>query len=166
MSEAVVLSTCNRTEAYAVVLAAPKGVRAIVETLRRNAGLDADGVRELDRALVVKQGPGAVEHLFRVVSSLDSLVLGEAQIIGQVRRAFAAAEDAGAVGETTRRLFRSALEVGKRVREESASGRCRFPRRPCSLRNARWESSAAGAPSWWGLARWDCSRFRTSKSAA
>ena len=71
--------------------------------------LDADGVRELDRALVVKQGPGAVEHLFRVVSSLDSLVLGEAQIIGQVRRAFAAAEDAGAVGETTRRLFRSCL---------------------------------------------------------
>ena len=65
VSEAVVLSTCNRTEAYAVVLAAPKGVRAIVETLRRNAGLDADGVRELDRALVVKQGPGAVEHLFR-----------------------------------------------------------------------------------------------------
>ncbi|MFQ9180727.1 MAG: hypothetical protein ACLR3C_13145, partial [Eggerthella lenta] len=116
---------------YAVVLAAPKGVRAIVETLRRNAGLDADGVRELDRALVVKQGPGAVEHLFRVVSSLDSLVLGEAQIIGQVRRAFAAAEDAGAVGETTRRLFRSALEVGKRVREETAIGE-----RPVSVSTA------------------------------
>ena len=131
VSEAVVLSTCNRTEAYAVVLAAPKGVRAIVETLRRNAGLDADGVRELDRALVVKQGPGAVEHLFRVVSSLDSLVLGEAQIIGQVRRAFAAAEDAGAVGETTRRLFRSALEVGKRVREETAIGE-----RPVSVSTA------------------------------
>lgn len=131
VSEAVVLSTCNRTEAYAVVLAAPKGVRAIVETLRRNAGLNADGVRELDRALVVKQGPGAVEHLFRVVSSLDSLVLGEAQIIGQVRRAFAAAEDAGAVGETTRRLFRSALEVGKRVREETAIGE-----RPVSVSTA------------------------------
>ena len=109
VSEAVVLSTCNRTEAYAVVLAAPKGVRA----------------------LVVKQGPGAVEHLFRVVSSLDSLVLGEAQIIGQVRRAFAAAEDAGAVGETTRRLFRSALEVGKRVREETAIGE-----RPVSVSTA------------------------------
>ena len=67
VSEAVVLSTCNRTEAYAVVLAAPKGVRAIVETLRRNAGLDADGVRELDRALVVKQGPGAVEHLLSLI---------------------------------------------------------------------------------------------------
>lgn len=122
VSEAVVLSTCNRTEVYAVVVTAPDGVRAIVDTLRDCAGLGEGEVDALAQALVIKQGPGAVEHLFRVSSSLDSLVLGEAQILGQVRRALAAAEEANTVGEVVQRLFRNALEVGKRVRDETAIG--------------------------------------------
>lgn len=122
VSEAVMLSTCNRTEVYASAVTAPDGMHAIVERLRALPGMGPDDAEPLGRALVVKQGPGAVEHLFRVVSSLDSLVLGEAQIIGQVRRAFAAAEEAGAVGEVVRRLFRCALETGKLVRDRTAIG--------------------------------------------
>lgn len=124
VSEAVVLSTCNRTEVYATVVTVTDGIRAIFDFLQGLPGMKDADTEALAQALVVKQGPGAVEHLFRVASSLDSIVLGEAQIIGQVRRAFAAAESAGAVGEVTRRLFRSALEVGKRVRDQTAIG-CR-----------------------------------------
>lgn len=122
ISEAVMVSTCNRTEVYAVALTAPDGMRAVVDRLRALPTMDAAAANLLNSALYAKQGPGAVEHLFRVVSSLDSLVLGEAQIIGQVRRAFAAAEEAGSTGELLRRLFRSALETGKRVRSETAIG--------------------------------------------
>ena len=120
--EAVILSTCNRTEVYAQAVTAPDGVRAIVDLLSSLPGMDERNAELLTRTLVVKQGPGAVEHLFRVSSSLDSLVLGEAQIIGQVRRAFAVAEESHAVDEVMRRLFRNALEVGKLVRERTAIG--------------------------------------------
>ncbi|WP_080796962.1 glutamyl-tRNA reductase [Arabiibacter massiliensis] len=122
ISEAVIVSTCNRTEVYAVALTAPDGVRAVVDELRALPGMDGAAASALGSALYVKQGPGAVEHLLRVVSSLDSLVLGEAQIIGQVRRAFAAAEEAGSAGELLSRLFRCALETGKLVRSETGIG--------------------------------------------
>lgn len=131
VSEAVILSTCGRTEVYAVAVTAPDGVRAILERLRTLPDMRAEDAEALNRALVVKQGPSAVEHVFRVASSLDSLVLGEAQILGQVRRAYAAAEDAGTVNEVSRRLFRSALEVGKRVRDRTAVGE-----RPVSVSTA------------------------------
>lgn len=120
--EAVIVSTCNRTEVYAVTLTAPDGMRAVVERLRALPGVDESAAAALGSALYAKQGPGAVEHLFRVASSLDSLVLGESQVIGQVRRAFAAAEEAGTTGGLTRRLFRSALETGKLVRSRTAIG--------------------------------------------
>lgn len=166
VSEAVILSTCNRTEVYASAVTAPDGVRAVVERLRALPGMGPDDAEPLGRALVVKQGPGAVEHLFRVVSSLDSLVLGEAQIIGQVRRAFAAAEEAGAVGEVVRRLFRCALETGKLVRDRTAIGERSVSVSTAAVQLAvRWERSKRGAPSWWVPARWGCSRCRTSPSA-
>lgn len=122
LSEVVIISTCNRCEVYAAVTTAPDGVNAVIDALRTLPNMNKDTVDQLDSALFIKQGTSVVDHLFRVVASLDSLVLGEAQIIGQVRRAYAAAEEAGSVGELTRHLFHSALEVGKRVRSETSIG--------------------------------------------
>ena len=105
----VVLSTCNRTEVY---LAAGDPARAR-EELERRSGLDLAGV------LAVWEGGEAVEHLFRVAAGLDSLVPGEAQILGQVRLAYEAALGAGATGPVLNRLFEDALHTGKRVRTEA-----------------------------------------------
>jgi glutamyl-tRNA reductase len=105
----VVLSTCNRTEIYLL------GVdRETARTaLERQSGLELDGV------LATWEGGEAVEHLFRVAAGLDSLVPGEAQILGQVREAYEAALAAGATGPVLNRLFEDALHAGKRVRTEA-----------------------------------------------
>jgi glutamyl-tRNA reductase len=105
----VVLSTCNRTEVY---LAVGDAARAR-EELERRSGLDLAGV------LAVWESGEAVEHLFRVAAGLDSLVPGEAQILGQVRLAYEAALGAGATGPVLNRLFEDALHSGKRVRTEA-----------------------------------------------
>jgi len=105
----VVLSTCNRTEVYVV---GGDAARAR-EQLERRSGLDLAGV------LAVWEGVEAVEHLFRVAAGLDSLVPGEAQILGQVRLAYEAALGAGATGPVLNRLFEDALHTGKRVRTEA-----------------------------------------------
>jgi glutamyl-tRNA reductase len=105
----VVLSTCNRTEIY---LAEGSAVRAR-EALGRRSGL------ELENVLASWEGGEAVEHLFRVAAGLDSLVPGEAQILGQVRLAYEAALGAGATGPVLNRLFEDALHTGKRVRTEA-----------------------------------------------
>ena len=107
--EAVVLSTCNRTEVY---LAGGDAER-VREALERRSGL------ELGDVLATWEEAGAVEHLFRVSSGLDSLVPGEAQILGQVRQAYDAALTAGATGPLLNRLFEEALHTGKRVRTEA-----------------------------------------------
>jgi glutamyl-tRNA reductase len=108
-SEAVVLSTCNRTEVYL------SGGRAEYarEELERRSGL------ELGDVLATWEEADAVEHLFRVAAGLDSLVPGEAQILGQVRQAYDAALTAGATGPLLNRLFEEALHAGKRVRTEA-----------------------------------------------
>ena len=106
---AVVLSTCNRTEVYTLA-----GDRAAVQAaLERRSRLDLEGV------LASWQGDEAVEHLFRVAAGLDSLVPGEAQILGQVRLAYEAALTAGVTGPVLNRLFEDALHTGKRVRTEA-----------------------------------------------
>jgi len=106
---AVVLSTCNRTEIY--LLGADR--QEAQAALERHSGLDLDGV------LATWEGGEAVEHLFRVAAGLDSLVPGEAQILGQVRQAYEAALTAGATGPELNRLFEDALHTGKRVRTEA-----------------------------------------------
>jgi glutamyl-tRNA reductase len=108
-AEAVVLSTCNRTEAY---LAGGSAETAKAE-LERRSGLSLDGV------MAVVEEEDAVEHLFRVAAGLDSLVPGEAQILGQVRQAYDAARGAGTTGVLLSRLFEDALHAGKRVRTEA-----------------------------------------------
>jgi glutamyl-tRNA reductase len=108
-TEAVVVSTCNRTEVY---LCGGDAERAR-EELERRSGL------ELGDVLATWEEADAVEHLFRVSSGLDSLVPGEAQILGQVRQAYDAALTAGATGPLLNRLFEEALHAGKRVRTEA-----------------------------------------------
>ncbi len=116
--EAVVLSTCNRAEIYAGAesdAAAESFGRFISEF--NGVAWDA-----LSPHLVVYRGPEAVDHLFRVAAGLDSLVVGEPQILGQVKEAFSTATELKATGALTHRLFTTAFSVGKRVRSETGLG--------------------------------------------
>ena len=109
LGEAVVLSTCNRTEIY-LVGADPERAR---EQLEDRSGLELEGV------LARWDDGEAVSHLFRVAAGLDSLVPGESQILGQVRDAYESARTRGATGALLNRLFEEALHAGKRVRTEA-----------------------------------------------
>ena len=113
INEAVVLSTCNRTEAVA---ASPDGERAIAE-------LRGTIFRNVDESLIYSfRGVRAIMHLFRVASGLDSLVLGESEILGQIKRSFELSTNSKSVGPFLRPLFTQALVVGKRVRRETSIG--------------------------------------------
>ena len=116
--ESLILSTCNRVEVYALVPSAEK--QGIGNYLARAHGLRFPA---LEKHLYTRQGPEAVGHLFRVASSLDSLVLGEPQILGQVKQAFAQANAHGALGRVMQPLLRRTLSVAKRVRSETRIGR-------------------------------------------
>jgi glutamyl-tRNA reductase len=118
--EAVALSTCNRTELY-LVDSDPDAAegRAFAE-LSSRAGLSET---EIAPSLYAVRDEAAAVHLFRVAAGLDSLIPGEAQILGQVRAAYEAACATEAVGTTLHRLFGQALRVGRRVRSETEIGR-------------------------------------------
>jgi glutamyl-tRNA reductase len=116
VSEAVLVSTCNRVEVYAVVDGFHAGLAEIVSVLARQSGVDAAGLYD---HLYVHYASAAAEHLFRVAAGLDSMVVGEAQILGQVRAAYNSARDAGTVGRTLHELVQQALRVGKRVQSET-----------------------------------------------
>jgi glutamyl-tRNA reductase len=119
VAEAVVLSTCNRTEIYAVTAAGSDGPGAIVDFLADYHDLDR---HELVRYLYFSEGEAVVRHLFRVVASLDSMVIGEAQILGQVKEAYEHAFANDSAGRIFNKLFRQSFEVGKRVRSETDIG--------------------------------------------
>lgn len=116
--EGLLVSTCNRVELYT---ACDDAVGAI-ETARRY--FRARGDADVDRYLYVHRGGDAVHHAFRVTASLDSMVVGEPQILGQVKDAFAAAEGVGTLGTVLGRCFTRAFAAAKRVRSETgiASG--------------------------------------------
>jgi glutamyl-tRNA reductase len=121
--ELVVLSTCNRTELYAGGVRAghePAAAKGLADLLAAVTGVPA-----LDFAehLYQHSGIAAVRHLCRVAGGLDSMVPGEAEIQGQVARAFAVATNAGSVGTELNRMFRCARRAGRRVRAETAVGR-------------------------------------------
>ncbi len=118
--EAIALSTCNRTELYAAVRSREEGARALSAAHARHTRV---GAHELTRVRYVLAGTEAVEHLLRVAASLDSMVLGESEIQGQVRAALAHGDQAGTVGRELRDLFRRALVTGKRVRRVTGIGR-------------------------------------------
>ncbi len=119
VNEAVIVSTCNRTEIYAVTASGVDGPGAIIDFLADYHDLDR---HELVRYLYISEGEAVVRHLFRVVASLDSMVLGEAQILGQVKEAYDHAFNAGATARIFNKLFRQSFEVGKRVRTETEIG--------------------------------------------
>jgi len=120
LEEAVVLSTCNRSELYGVPRDADTDAQAAMESFLTNFhGIPAS---ELDGRLFRQQNSEAVRHLFRVSAGLDSMLLGEAEILGQVRDAYGRALDHGSTGPVLNRLFQGALEVGKRVRTETEVG--------------------------------------------
>ncbi|HXO48387.1 MAG TPA: glutamyl-tRNA reductase, partial [Mycobacterium sp.] len=116
VTEAMVLSTCNRVEVYAVVDAFHGGLSAIGQVLAERSGMT---VPDLTKYAYVRYSEAAVEHLFAVASGLDSAVVGEAQVLGQVRRAYAAAESNRTVGRVLHELAQRALAVGKRVHSET-----------------------------------------------
>jgi len=120
LDEVVVLSTCMRTEVYAAVERFHPAVQDIRNFL---CEISFSAPEDLSDHLSVLFDDAAIGHLFSVVSGLDSAVLGETEIQGQTRRAWQAASEDGAAGVTLSRLFRNALEVGKRVRSETGIAR-------------------------------------------
>jgi glutamyl-tRNA reductase len=118
VSEAVLLSTCNRTEVYSVV--EEEGVRArVLDLLAEDRGVERASLEQDTYWLTDAE---AVQHLYRVASSLDSMVVGEGQILGQVREAYRAATEEHCAGQILNRLFHTSLRVGKKIRSETGIG--------------------------------------------
>ncbi|MCW2712074.1 MAG: glutamyl-tRNA reductase [Marmoricola sp.] len=120
VTEVAVLSTCNRTEVYAEVERFHGSVEAISQLIGDRAGKSPD---ELLEHLYVHYDDGAVSHLFHVAAGLDSMVLGESQILGQTREALRVGQDAETVGPSLNVLFQQALRVGKRSHAETGIDR-------------------------------------------
>ncbi len=115
--EATLLSTCNRTEIYCA--ADELALEPTVEWLASTGGVSRQEL--LDHAYVLREGEAA-RHAFRVASGLDSMVLGEAQILGQLKNAVRAADEAGALGSTLHQLFQRSFAVAKQVRSNTEIG--------------------------------------------
>ncbi|UXR81690.1 glutamyl-tRNA reductase [Staphylococcus sp. IVB6214] len=114
--ENVILSTCNRTEVYAVVDQIHTGRYYIQRFLARQFNFEVDDIKEMSE---VKLGDNAIEHLFRVTSGLDSIVLGETQILGQMRDAFLTAQAAQTTGTIFNELFKQAITFSKKAHHET-----------------------------------------------
>jgi glutamyl-tRNA reductase len=117
VEEAAILSTCNRTEVFAVT--APESIPLLQEWWARERGLQ---VGELQRYLYEHRDLGSVMHSLRVAAGLDSMVVGEPQILGQVKQTFAAASAAKTLGPILSRLFQHTLAVAKLVRSRTQIG--------------------------------------------
>jgi glutamyl-tRNA reductase len=117
VQEAVVLSTCLRTEVYAVVDRFHDAVAEIYDVVSEHSGVS---VEELSVHAVIRFDDDVTSHLFSVASGLESVVTGETEVVGQVRRAFERAQEEGTCGPVLSALFRHALQTGKRVRTETA----------------------------------------------
>ena len=120
LREALVVSTCNRVEVYAVVASFHGGLSDIGTVLAERAGVP---VTDLADRLYAHYGSDAVRHAYRVAAGLDSMVVGESQILGQFRDAYAAAAEHGATGRMLHELAQQALRVGKRVHAETGIDR-------------------------------------------
>ncbi len=119
IDETVVLSTCNRTEVYAAVTRFHGGLEDICAGLSQACDV---AIASLPAMCSVRYDEAAVAHLFNVTAGLDSMVVGENQILGQVKNALFHAQSAGAVGTTLNVLFQQGLRVGKRVQHETSVG--------------------------------------------
>ncbi len=120
VQEAVVLSTCNRVEVYAAVTSFHAGLAEVGAMLAARAGLD---LTALAAHLYVHVDQEAARHVLRVAAGLDSMVVGEAQILGQLREAYGTAADRDTVGRLLHELMQQALRAGKRVHAETGIDR-------------------------------------------
>ena len=119
-TERVVVSTCNRTELYVARPAHhPPDGEALRRTLAEVTGAPLD---ELTAASIHRENEQALSHLYRVAAGLESMVLGEPQILGQIKRAYERANERGAVGAVLHKVFQDAIAVAKRVRNETGIG--------------------------------------------
>jgi glutamyl-tRNA reductase len=118
-SEAAIISTCNRVEMLIASDEAQPGINDVLSFVAQSRDLP---VQKFKSFMYTLSGEQAVRHLFRVASGLDSMVLGESQIVSQLKQAYAAASEQGTTGRVLNRLFHQAFEVGKRVRTETAVG--------------------------------------------
>ncbi len=119
LDNAVILSTCNRTELYAVAPEADGVQETFTSLLSRKTSLAEE---ELSSYLAFYEQEQAVRHLFEVASGLDSLILGESQVLGQVREAYSSAVNQGSANGLISKVFHHALRVGKRARRETRIG--------------------------------------------
>jgi glutamyl-tRNA reductase len=117
--EGVVLSTCNRMEVYALVRDPQIAAQAIIDLLSQTCDTPPD---TFSKYLYICEDEDAVRHLFRVACGLDSLVIGEPQILGQITDAYEAAQSQGSAGTVLSALFRAAIHAGKRARTETRIG--------------------------------------------
>lgn len=124
IQEAVILSTCNRVEIYAVPTVRRSAEAAALRLLEFLSRYHRIGMDALKKFSYSHHGSAAIQHLFRVTASLDSMVIGESQIMGQVKSAYEDSRAAGGAGAILNRLFTKAFSVGKRIRTETtiASG--------------------------------------------
>jgi glutamyl-tRNA reductase len=120
LQETVVLSTCLRTEVYSVVDRFHDAVAEVYEVLSEHSGVSTD---ELAARATVRFDDDVTSHLFSVTAGLESTVLGESEVVGQVRRAFEHAQEEGVCGPVLSALFQHALQTGKRVRTETGIAR-------------------------------------------
>lgn len=116
----VIVSTCNRTEVYTIARDFENGADSLERFIRDQFDVDIQNIRP---HLYMLEQDEAVKHLFRVASSLDSQILGESEILGQVRDAFSAATRQGIAGGALAHVFHSAIRTGKRARTETAIGK-------------------------------------------
>jgi glutamyl-tRNA reductase len=142
VAEAFVVSTCNRVEVYADVDRFHAGVTAICELLARHCGVPSP---ELTPHLYVHYEERAVSHLLMVAAGLDSMVIGEDQILGQVRSAVKLAAEHGTAGRVLSELGRLALRTGKRARAETAIGRAGLSLLSAAVELAAVSSGPGGA---------------------
>lgn len=123
VQEAVVISTCNRTEVYVVAGDPVDAESGVLTMLARKAGIRPT---ELAGSIYALRNCDAARHLYRVTSGLESMIVGEAEVQGQVKRAYDDALSAQSTGPLTNHLFRAALATGKRVRSETKIGERRL----------------------------------------
>ena len=142
VQEAVVLSTCLRTEVYAVVDRFHDAVAEIYDVLSEHSGLS---VEELSAHAIIRFDDDVTSHLFSVTSGLESVVTGETEVVGQVRRAFERAQEEGTCGPVLSALFRHALQTGKRVRTETGISKGTTSFAYAAVTVARGEDQAGSA---------------------
>ncbi|CAL4927613.1 unnamed protein product [Urochloa decumbens] len=116
IEEAAVLSTCNRMEIYVMALSWNRGIREVVDWMSKKSGIPASELRE---HLFMLRDSDATRHLFEVSAGLDSLVLGEGQILAQVKQVVRSGQNSGGLGKNIDRMFKDAITAGKRVRCET-----------------------------------------------